>query len=270
MTFSQPSIMSTSSALALVVWSSMGMLATASPQSVNNVTIYGPAELDSRVSNVFLGCLNNTGVEYNLFVDSGTTVVVPTTSRDVNFDGEDQGLFQCIIDANYQMQLAAESAVYPHDENENAAPIKSVTHQWLIEQGALGKSPVGVRPARKVKTGAEAASSTNGTSIGRRASNEPRTLSLHYWTYLSDHTSCSSVDLEASFSGHCHSYATAYLSVQFENTDSSEYLHMTPWPHHQFSKGNVRRIVISPGTLGECQNRKTYSFQGTFSRCKSC
>ncbi|KAJ5602463.1 hypothetical protein N7537_005419 [Penicillium hordei] len=138
------------SALILLVLSPMSMLAMASPQSVNNVTLYGPEQLDSQVSNVFLGCLNNTGVDYNIYVDDiGITVVVPTANRDVDFDGEDQGLFQCIIDVNLRMQVAAESTVYSRDENENTAPSISITHEWLIEQGALGNTPIGVRPAMK-------------------------------------------------------------------------------------------------------------------------
>lgn len=249
----------------------MSIFSTASAESIKNITVYSPDQLDNQVSNVFLGCLNKANVEYNIYVDDiGYTVVLPTTNREVDFDGEDQSLAQCIIGANDHMQVAAESTVDARDENENAARSTSITHEWLIEQGALGKKASGVRPARMHAVGGEAANTINGTRIGRRAINEPRTLSLHYFTYLSDHTHCSSVDLEASFSGHCHTYATAYTSVQFENEDSSEYLHMTLWPHHRCIKGNTRRIVISPGTLGSCQNRKTYSFQGTFSKCKSC
>lgn len=132
----------------------MSMLATASPQSVNSVTLYGPDQLDSRVSNVFLGCLNNTSVDYNIYVDDlGITVVVPTANRDVDFDGEDQGLVQCIIDVNHHMQVAAESTMYSRDENENAVPSTSITREWLIEQGALGKTPIGVRPVGKHTAG---------------------------------------------------------------------------------------------------------------------
>lgn len=163
-----------------------------SSQNVGNLTLYGPDQLDSQVSRSFLDCLRNTGVEYNIYVDEdGTTVVVPTANRDVDFDGEDRALLKCIMDVNHRMKVAAESSEYYQREHESAVPSRSTTHEWLSEQDALGKTPIGTRPAKTHLTGnfsGGAAATGNGISIRWRRRIELMALSLRYWTYASDYT----------------------------------------------------------------------------------
>lgn len=88
----------------LLAWSCTSMVASALPQNMGNVTIYGPEELNSQVANYFLSCSNSTGTDYRLYVEEfGTTIAVPPTSRTIDFEGEDQGLFECIVEVNLQI-----------------------------------------------------------------------------------------------------------------------------------------------------------------------
>ncbi|GAD91438.1 predicted protein [Paecilomyces variotii No. 5] len=123
----------------------------ASSQNVDNVTVYEASQLDNQVSRQFLDCLKKTGIEYNFYVDEGgVTVVVPAERREIDFDGKDQELLKCIIAINDRMNVAAESTVEDDDKHKNAISSNSLTHEWLEEQGASGKSVVGTRPARTV------------------------------------------------------------------------------------------------------------------------
>ncbi|RAO65716.1 uncharacterized protein BHQ10_001728 [Talaromyces amestolkiae] len=121
-------------AVILPVWSYV-QLVTASSQ---NTTRYEPDELRSEVSHTFLACLRNTGVQYKVYVDNGATVVIPATKREIDFDGIDRKLLECIIQVNHLMHVVAESALYDQDEHGNAAAGHSVTHEWLSTQGANG------------------------------------------------------------------------------------------------------------------------------------
>lgn len=244
----------------LLVWSCTSILASALPQPMGNLTIYGSEQLGSQVANTFLSCLNNTGTDYKLYVeDFGTTIALPPTNRAINFEGEDQGLFECIVEVNLQMEVAAESTLYDHSEFPTASPSRLVTYEWLRSQGALGKKPVGSRLP---------------TTMGDSVAANPRSLiprqSLVYWAFPASDLDCVHADLIASHTNHCHNSASSFSSIRFENTAQHEYLTVEMWPHHQCQKGNSRRRVIHPGTLDTCQKKTTYSWYGSFSRCKSC
>lgn len=244
----------------LLAWSCMSVLASAFPQNMGNLTIYGPDKLSSQVANTFLSCINSTGTDYKLYVEEfGTTIALPPTNRTIDFEGEDQGLFECIVEVNLQMEVAAESSLYDQGEFRNATPSRLVTYEWLSTHGAFGKKPVGSRPPR-----------TMGNSVTANPTLIIPRQSLVYWAYPASDTGCSNVDLIASHADHCHNSASAYKSIQFENTAQHEYLKVDMWPHHQCQKGDSRRRVIHPGTLDSCQKKTTYSWYGSFSRCRSC
>ena len=135
--------MKLSSAVTRLVWSCTSILASALPQNIGNLTIYGSEQLGSHVANTFLSCLNNTGTDYKLYVeDFGTTIELPPTNRLIDFEGEDQGLFECIVEVNLQMDVAAESILYDQGEFPDVSPSSLVTYEWLRSQGALGRKPV--------------------------------------------------------------------------------------------------------------------------------
>ncbi|KAJ9196740.1 hypothetical protein DTO164E3_1088 [Paecilomyces variotii] len=260
-------------AIITLALSCIPLLVTAS-QTVGNVTVYQTSQLDSQVSQTFLDCVKRTGVEYNLYVDEGgTTVVVPAERREIDFHGQDQELFDCIIAVTDRMDVAAESTIEPDENHDSAISSNSTTHEWLEEQGASGLAAVGTRPAStglSNHTSGMDSSPSARSKIARRGNNEPRSGSLHYWAYLDDYPGCGNVNSEASFDGTCHTYASAFASVQFENTDDTDYLEMGIWPHHGCSKGNERKFTIKPGTLGDCKTRTTYSFKGWHVRCARC
>ena len=121
-------------AVILPVWSYVHFVTASS----SNMTTYRPAELRSEVSHTFLTCLRNTGVQYKVYVDNGATVVIPMTKRDIDLDGIDKKLLECIIHVNHLMHVVVESALYDQDEHANAVAGHSVTHEWLSTQGANG------------------------------------------------------------------------------------------------------------------------------------
>ncbi|EAU39317.1 predicted protein [Aspergillus terreus NIH2624] len=192
---------------------------------MGNVTIYGPEELNSQVANYFLSCLNSTGTDYRLYVeDFGTTIALPPTNRTIDFEGEDQGLFECIVKVNLQMEVAAESTLYDQGESQTVRPSSLVTYEWLSEHGGLGKKPVGSRPPK-----------TMGASFTADARSIIPRQSLVYWAYPASDTGCENSDLIASYAHHCHNSASAYKSIQFEISARHEYLKVEMWPHHQLS-----------------------------------
>ncbi|KAJ5595145.1 uncharacterized protein N7459_001353 [Penicillium hispanicum] len=165
----------------------MSILVTASPQNTTNPTVYGRDELNSDVSRTFLACLQSTGVEYKVYVDTtGVTVVIPATKREIDFDGVDEKLFACIVQVNHRMHVVTESTLYDQDEHTNAVAGNSVTHEWLSEQGANGMKEVGTRPA------------TNSTARGSRRNAEgekksaKRTFRQLYFSFPSDWSDCAS------------------------------------------------------------------------------
>lgn len=181
----------------LLAWSCMSVLASAFPQNMGNLTIYGPDKLSSQVANTFLSCINSTGTDYKLYVEEfGTTIALPPTNRTIDFEGEDQGLFECIVEVNLQMEVAAESSLYDQGEFRNATPSRLVTYEWLSTHGAFGKKPVGSRPPR-----------TMGNSVTANPTLIIPRQSLVYWAYPASDTGCSNVDLIASHADHCHNSA---------------------------------------------------------------
>ena len=246
--------------MTLLVWSCTSILASALPQNIGNLTICGSEQLGSHVANTFLSYLNNTGTDYKLYIENfGTTIALPPTNRLIDFEGEDQGLFECIVEVNLQIETAAESTLYDQCEFQDVKPSSLFTYEWLRSQGALGKKPVGSR---------------HPTTMGDSIAASPRSVmprqSLVYWAFPATDTDCVNTDLIASHADRCHNSASAFSSIQFENTAQHEYLKVEMWPHHQCQKGNSRRRVIHPGTLDTCQKKTTYSWYGLFSRCKSC
>lgn len=166
------------STLLLLVWSCISTLVVASPNT-GYTTIIGNDQLDSQVSRAFLACVNNIGIEYNIYVDEdGSTVVVPAEHRAVDELGEDQELFRCIVNTQSRMRVATESTIYYQDEHERAVSSKSVTHEWLIERGALGQKPIGTVP--RSATSKQAACDPGSVHVYLGHDTE------HYWAYLSD------------------------------------------------------------------------------------
>lgn len=86
--------------------------------------------------------------------------------------------------------MVAEASEYYQCEHESAVPSRSTTHEWLSEQGALGKIPIGTWPAKIHPMGdfsGGAATMGNGMSIRWKRIIGSRALSLYYRTYVSDY-----------------------------------------------------------------------------------
>lgn len=197
-------------------------------------------------------------------------MILPNERREIDQsdNGEDEELFKCLAPASRYMNVAAESTIQQDPQHANTSTINDTSHEWLIEQGAQGRTVVGFRPAttglRTNSTGGksplnQAPKAINGSSISSRGT------ALVYWAFVDNEAGCQSIDLLTSYSGCCHSHASAFKSVQFENTDDHENLKVWIWPHHDCTKGNSRSLNVPPGTLIKCQDRTTYPWLGRFS-----
>jgi hypothetical protein len=238
----------------------------AAPSSGDEITVMGPSDLDQAAVESFLRCLNGTGVDYRLYVGTGgEMVVIPVQQRQIDSNGIDYQLMQCIMRHYDQLNIMTESTVY-HVENHDAAiSHRQATHELLARNGAVGQQPVGTEPPG---TGVPR-NESSGHHQSERSLIMPR-VTLHYYGYLDIDKGCGNHDINAYYTRTCHSYPSSYASVRYENSSSNEWLHMFIWPHHECSKGNDRTFPVKPRTLSVCQNRPTYSFRGTINSCAVC
>lgn len=101
---------------------------------MDRITIYGPTELNSQASHEFLTCLANTVVEYRIYIDQGGIIVVlPSDRRELDEDGKDEGLFECIKDVNTRMEVVVESTEYSPETCEN---IRWAVLAWTTQQSS--------------------------------------------------------------------------------------------------------------------------------------
>jgi len=212
-----------------------------------NVTIYGNAQLDNQVANQLLACISAINVSYAVFVDSPTTVVIPTEQRIANFDTEDAALLGCIKAVNSDMHVALESNTEITAEHASAIPVFQATPEWLISQGATGKEEMGRVPA----------AISDGLSARAEAAEGV------YHAFLSEDKNCENHDYQSVHQNDCRDSKQSFGSVEFENTEKKD-LQMEIWPHHDCKKGDSRTFVVSQGRRSGCQKRTTYSFQGKF------
>ncbi|OOF90315.1 hypothetical protein ASPCADRAFT_135270 [Aspergillus carbonarius ITEM 5010] len=231
--------------------------------AAENSTLYGPDELSLAVATSFLDCLNTTGTEYRLLVDDGWTVVLPVGNRTIELEAADGALYNCLTMPEIMsgMQVAAEDTIESDETHDSSIPAGTASYPWLVAQGAQGKRIVGSR--------ATPSSSSEEDGLARRADALAKRTHYHYYAYLSDYASCANEDLYVRFGSTCYNHASAYASVQFDNVFSSKILTMKIWPHHQCSKGNVRKFTVGPNSVSSCHTRTTYSYHGHYASC-SC
>lgn len=240
--------MSPSALIALVV-SSLPLLVAAATD--NMLTVFGPAALNNEVSSTFLACVNATGVDYGVFAeDAGGAVVVPMDQRQLDLVGTDAALMQCIDASNDAIYVSAESTAETSAVEKGAVTLDAVSFEWLVSNGVTGKQAVGTRPAATPLTSKRAA---DGSAVTQT-----------YSAYL-DTTGkkCTDHDHHTYQEKECHGVRQQYKSSQFENTHGGS-LHMEIWPHHDCSKGDSRAFVITGKTVGQCNERDTYSWNGHY------
>lgn len=251
--------------------------AAASTQHVSEVIMDGPDDLRSEISTGFLDCVNKTGVDYKIYVDEeGTVNVIPEDGGDVDYEGKDQALYQCVLKYNDDMYIAAEPYNEEWPEHQNATHSSTHTHESLAQQGANGKKAVGTRPVDSRAIEAFMAAENN-TAL-RTRSNMTTQSSLLFLGWLSDFVGCEDTDYFHAFTTKCHNWMQAYTSGMFENIDTSRPLHLRYYPHHHCEKRNYKYLIISPGHLSGCQGypknlrhgRPIYSFIGWFIVCPIC
>ncbi|PWY91296.1 hypothetical protein BO94DRAFT_617809 [Aspergillus sclerotioniger CBS 115572] len=213
----------------------------------SNITILGPDDLHQSIAETFLICLNAINIPYRLYVDAGTTTILPLTNRTIDTTGTDAPLLDCMMSASNTMNLAAEDTTYSNENHAISIPATEATYAWLLKHSAQGLHPIGSKPSIPMAT-------------------HKRSL-LHYWSYLSDYSECTSEDFHVSYTNDCHNWWSAYKSVQFENPSGSEYLHLRIWPHHKCSQGNSRTVIVAPMKLHACVERTTYSYYGRYVKC---
>ncbi|KAL1887468.1 hypothetical protein Sste5346_010217 [Sporothrix stenoceras] len=237
------------SALVALVVSGLPFLAAAAAD--NMLTLFGPASLDNEVSSTFLACVNATGVDYGVFVeDAGGAVVVPMDQRQLDVFTTDAPLMQCIEASNDAIYVSAESTAEISAVEKGAVSLDAATFEWLVSSGVTGKQAVGTRPAATPltsKRGADAADITQTYSA--------------YLDTTGKH--CTDHDHHTYQEKECHGVRQQYKSSQFENTHGGS-LHMEIWPHHDCKKGDSRAFVITGLTVGTCNGRDTYSWNGHY------
>ncbi|CAK7210053.1 hypothetical protein SCUCBS95973_000662 [Sporothrix curviconia] len=239
------------SAIRSLVLASLPLLAAAASTSTAStastaslLTVFGPAALDAQAAATFLGCVNATGDNYGVYVeDAGTTVVVPLDARRVDLATTDAALLGCLEASNDAMYVAAESTELTAAATKGAVALDGASYEWLVANGAAGK----------VVTGQKA------PELSGRAADAQT-----YSAYLdSTARGCENHDHHTYSENHCHAVRQAYKSVSFENTHGGT-LHMSIWPHHDCDKNDARSFVVTGRTVGDCQNRDTFSWNGHY------
>lgn len=235
------------------------------PSNTGEITVMGPSDLNQAAVESFLRCLNGTGADYRLFVGTGgEIVVIPVQQRQIDPNGVDSQLMQCIMRHYDQLNIVAESTVYHDEQHDAAVPHGQATYELLAGQGAIGQQPVGTKPPATGTPGNE----SDGQHQSERSLIMPRATS-HYFGYLDIHKGCENHDADPWYAGTCHSHASSFASVRFENPNAL-WLHMFIYPHHDCSQGNDRTFPVKPHTISECHDRPTYSFKGTLNSCAYC
>ncbi|RDH35064.1 MFS general substrate transporter [Aspergillus welwitschiae] len=116
-----------------------------------NITILGQGDLHQDTADSFLSCLNATGVRYRLYIDAGSTVVLPPGNRTLDTGGVDEFLLHCMMMACGTMDIAAEDTDEDNEEHMASVYASIVTYDWLVDQGARGLRAIGTRPAKTLE-----------------------------------------------------------------------------------------------------------------------
>ncbi|PYI07353.1 hypothetical protein BO78DRAFT_282926, partial [Aspergillus sclerotiicarbonarius CBS 121057] len=112
----------------------------------SNITILGPGDLHQEVADTFLACVNATGIDYRLYVDSGMTILLPPSNRTIDGDGVDAPLLECMMRTSDTMNVAAEDTTEFDEKQASSVRVALVTYDWLVEQEAQGLRAVGTKP----------------------------------------------------------------------------------------------------------------------------
>ncbi|RMZ83482.1 hypothetical protein DV737_g1528, partial [Chaetothyriales sp. CBS 132003] len=117
--------------------------ATAQTNDTEIVTItdYAAGPLHQAAVNEFLGCINAVGITYQMYVDSdGTIVILPPAgdARDIDLEGTDSALGQCMKNATTTILIVAESTAEYNENEQNANGLDDISYQWLLDQGGNG------------------------------------------------------------------------------------------------------------------------------------
>ncbi|GLA55563.1 hypothetical protein AnigIFM63604_002352 [Aspergillus niger] len=113
-----------------------------------NITVLGQGDLHQDTADSFLSCLNATGIHYRLYIDAGSTLVLPPGNRTLDTHGVDEFLLQCMMMACGTMDIAAEDTDEDNEEHMASVYASIVTYDWLVDRGARGLRAIGTRPAK--------------------------------------------------------------------------------------------------------------------------
>ncbi|GLA35027.1 hypothetical protein AnigIFM63309_009915 [Aspergillus niger] len=116
-----------------------------------NITILGQGDLHQDTADSFLSCLNATGIHYRLYIDAGSTIVLPPGNRTLDTGGVDEFLLHCMMMACGTMDIAAEDTDEDNEEHMASVYASIVTYDWLVDQGARGLRAIGTRPAKTLE-----------------------------------------------------------------------------------------------------------------------
>ncbi|GKZ29157.1 hypothetical protein AbraIFM66950_003317 [Aspergillus brasiliensis] len=116
-----------------------------------NITVLGQGGLNQDTAGSFLACLNATGINYRLYIDAGSTIVLPPGNRTIDTDGVDELLLECMMMACGTMDIAAEDTNEDNEQHMNSVYASLVTYDWLVEQGAQGLRAIGTRSVKDLE-----------------------------------------------------------------------------------------------------------------------
>ncbi|OJJ67891.1 hypothetical protein ASPBRDRAFT_134313 [Aspergillus brasiliensis CBS 101740] len=113
-----------------------------------NITVLGQGDLNQDTAGSFLSCINATGINYRLYVDAGSTILLPPGNRTIDTDGVDELLLECMMMACSTMDIAAEDMNEDDERHMDSVYASLATYDWLVEQGARGLRAIGTRSVK--------------------------------------------------------------------------------------------------------------------------
>ncbi|QIX02015.1 hypothetical protein AMS68_007532 [Peltaster fructicola] len=218
-----------------------------------------PAAFDATAYNQMVDCIKETGVNYDVAIDDGRTVIIPAEGQQINLDDTDKALGTCLDTYAPVLMMAVD------DGRDNTAekPSQSLdlaTADWALSNGAQGMT------SQNGSLGAiEERAPLSGSLLATRAA--PR---AYFYAYGSFEKKCHSPGHVATYTGQCKSQASAYTSIAFGNADPTHTLRVSLWPHHDCGRGYAkgkdgrRNISVAPNHDSTCQEKTTYSWYGVY------
>lgn len=214
----------------------------------NMLTVMGQGALPQDDFMSFTDCVEALSISYRAFQDAGVLVLIPPTRRTLETTTTDAGLWECLITLRPSLSIALEPAEFFDEVHEDSVLLSSISHADAVAMGVTGQVAVGQR----------ASAPRNSTE-----KLEERTNSI-YGVFRSEGSACLEEDFNYYYSIQCYSYPSAYYSMAASNSDATQCLSFTIWPHHLCKDGNYKTVSVAAGTTSTCQQKTTYSWHGYY------